>query len=104
MANSPFAGLLNENDKVLRQIWDEILSDPEVVDAFHAGNSYDILINIVREKFDEKNSFWKLKDIIILQKSWKRNKLSVLHLSVNLLMLWQKEQREIPISLMMKNS
>lgn len=54
MANSPFAGLLNENDKVLRQIWDEILSDPEVVDAFHAGNSYDILINIVREKFDEK--------------------------------------------------
>ena len=54
MANSPFVGLLNENDKILRQIWDAILSDPEVVDAFHAGNSYDILINIVREKFDEK--------------------------------------------------
>lgn len=54
MANSPFAGLLNENDKILRQIWDAILSDPDVVDAFHAGNSYDILINIVREKFDEK--------------------------------------------------
>lgn len=54
MANSPFAGLLNENDKILRQIWDAILSDPEVTDAFHAGNNYDILINIVREKFDEK--------------------------------------------------
>ena len=54
MANSPFTGLLNENDKILRQIWDAILSDPDVVDAFHAGNSYDILINIVREKFDEK--------------------------------------------------
>ena len=54
MANSPFVGLLNENDKILRQIWDAILSDPEVVDAFHAGNNYDILINIVREKFDEK--------------------------------------------------
>ena len=54
MANSPFAGMLDENDKILRQIWDAILSDPEVVDAFHAGNSYDILINIVREKFDEK--------------------------------------------------
>lgn len=54
MANSPFAGLLNENDKILRLIWDAILSDPDVVDAFHAGNSYDILINIVREKFDEK--------------------------------------------------
>ena len=54
MVNSPFAGLLNENDKILRQIWDDILSDPEVTDAFHAGNSYDILINIVREKFDEK--------------------------------------------------
>lgn len=54
MANSPFAGLLNENDKILRQLWDAILSDPEVVDAFHANNNYDILINIVREKFDEK--------------------------------------------------
>ena len=54
MANSPFVGLLNENDKILRQIWDAILSDPDVVDAFHADNSYDILINIVREKFDEK--------------------------------------------------
>lgn len=54
MANSPFIGILNENDKILRQIWDAILSDPEVVDAFHAGNNYDILINIVREKFDEK--------------------------------------------------
>jgi type I restriction enzyme R subunit len=54
MANSPFVGLLNENDKILRQIWDAILSDPEVVDAFHAGNNYDILINIVREKLDEK--------------------------------------------------
>ena len=54
MANSPFAGLLNENDKILHQIWDAILSDPDVTDAFHAGNNYDILINIVREKFDEK--------------------------------------------------
>ena len=54
MANSPFVGILNENDKILRQIWNAILSDPEVIDAFHAGNNYDILINIVREKFDEK--------------------------------------------------
>ncbi len=54
LANSQFEGLLNENDKILRQIWDAILSDPQVIDAFHAGNNYDILIQIVREKFDEK--------------------------------------------------
>ncbi len=54
MANSPYAGLLNENDKVVRQIWEDIITDPEVVDAFYAGNTYDVLMKIVREKFDEK--------------------------------------------------
>lgn len=54
LANSPFAGLLNENDKVLRQIWDAVMEDADVHAAFQAGNSYDILINIVKEKFDEK--------------------------------------------------
>lgn len=54
MANSPFANILDENDKILKQIWDAVLEDPEVTDAFHANNSYDILMNIVKEKFDEK--------------------------------------------------
>lgn len=53
MANSPFAGILNENDKIIRQLWDDLMKDPEVLDAFRAGNSYDVLMNIVKEKFDD---------------------------------------------------
>lgn len=54
IANEPYAGFLNENDKILRQIWQEVLTDPDVNDAFRANNSYDILLNIVKEKFDQK--------------------------------------------------
>jgi len=54
IANSPYAGFLNENDKILKQILDAILEDPEVVDAFNAGNTYDALLTLVREKFDQK--------------------------------------------------
>ena len=54
IANSPFQDLLNENDKILKQIWIDILQDPDVTDAFTAGNSYDALIALVKEKFDEK--------------------------------------------------
>lgn len=54
MANSPFAGLLNENDTVIRQIFRDVMADPDVSAAFQAGNSFDILMNIVKEKFDEK--------------------------------------------------
>ena len=53
MANSPFAAILNENDKIVKQLWDDLMKDPEVLDAFRAGNSYDVLMNIVREKFDD---------------------------------------------------
>lgn len=52
MVNSPFATILNENDKIIKQIWEELLKDPEVVDAARAGNSYDVMINICKEKFD----------------------------------------------------
>lgn len=54
LANSPFVNILNENDKILKQIWEAVLEDPEVTDAFQADNSYDILIKLVRDKFDEK--------------------------------------------------
>ena len=54
IANSPFQNLLNENDKILKQIWIDILQDSDVTDAFSAGNSYDALIALVKEKFDEK--------------------------------------------------
>ena len=54
IANEPYAGLLDENDKILKQIWESVLVDPEVNEAFRANNTYDNLINLVREKFDEK--------------------------------------------------
>ena len=54
IVNSPWEQFLDENDKILKPIWDEILVDPEVVDAFNANNTWDILLNIVKDKFDEK--------------------------------------------------
>lgn len=54
MVNSPYADILNENDVVIRQIWQEVMEDPEVNDAFRADNTYDALMSLVKEKFDEK--------------------------------------------------
>ncbi len=53
MVNSPFANILNENDKIIKQIWEELLKDPEVMDAARAGNSYDVMMNICKQKFDD---------------------------------------------------
>lgn len=52
--NEPYKGFLNEHDKVLHQILDELLADPEVEQAFNAHNTYDMLINLIKEKFNEK--------------------------------------------------
>ena len=54
IVNSPWEQFLDENDQILKQIWDELLVDPEINDAFNAQNTFDVMINIVREKFDEK--------------------------------------------------
>ena len=54
IANSPWEQFLDENDKILKQIWDELLADPEIIDAFNAQNTWDVMVNIVREKFDDK--------------------------------------------------
>lgn len=53
IVNEPYKGFLNENDKILRQVWDELLADPEIEQAFNAQNTYDMLINLVKEKFDD---------------------------------------------------
>lgn len=53
LVNSPFVNILNENDKIIKQLWDDLMKDPEVLDAFRAGNSYDVLMNIMRQKFDD---------------------------------------------------
>lgn len=75
MVNSPFINILDENDKILKQIWDEVLVDPEVTEAFSANNSYDILIQLVREKFDEKiadqiEKYYNFADILEREKSF----------------------------------
>lgn len=54
LANSPFAGMLNEQDRVLRQIWDELMVDPDITAAFNANNTWTELMNIVTSKFNEK--------------------------------------------------
>lgn len=75
MVNSPFAAILNENDKIIKQIWDELLSDPEVVDAARAGNSYDVMVNICKEKFgdaiiDQIDKYYHFKEILDKEKGF----------------------------------
>lgn len=75
MANSPFINILDENDKILKQIWDEVLVDPEITEAFSANNSYDILIQLVKNKFDEKialqiEKYYNFAEIIEREKSF----------------------------------
>ena len=35
IVNSPWEQFLDENDKILKQIWEELLVDPEINDAFN---------------------------------------------------------------------
>jgi len=75
MVNSPFADILNENDKIIKQIWEELLSDTEVVDAARAGNSYDVMINICKEKFgdaivDQIDKYYHFKEILDKEKGF----------------------------------
>ncbi len=56
IVNEPYEGFLDENDKIIRQIWEDVIADPDVADAFRANNSYEQLIDVVREKFNEKVS------------------------------------------------
>ena len=75
MVNSPFVAILNENDKIIKQIWDELLSDPEVVDAARAGNSYDVMVNICKEKFgdaiiDQIDKYYHFKEILDKEKGF----------------------------------
>lgn len=54
IVNSPFEGYLNENDSIVRQIWNEVLADREITEAFLADNTYDDLMKFVKDKFDDK--------------------------------------------------
>ena len=52
--NSPYKQFLNENDKILKQILDEVMVDPEVTEAFNARNTYEYLVTLVGEKLQDK--------------------------------------------------
>ena len=69
MVNSPFVGILNENDKIIRQILEELMRNPELADAIRANNSRDVLVNICRQKFDDTivdqiEKYFHLKELI----------------------------------------
>ncbi|MCR4964893.1 MAG: DEAD/DEAH box helicase family protein [Bacteroidales bacterium] len=52
--NEPFKNFLDGHDKVIRTIVDEIQEDVEIIEAFRAGNSPDILAKLIYEKLMEK--------------------------------------------------
>lgn len=73
MVNSPFVGILNENDKIIRQILEELMRNPELADAIRANNSRDVLVNICRQKFDDTivdqiEKYFHLKELLEKEK------------------------------------
>ena len=52
--NEPYVGFLGENDKLIYSLLLEVLADKEIQEAFNAQNTTDILIEIVKKKFEGK--------------------------------------------------
>ncbi|MFR9497456.1 MAG: DEAD/DEAH box helicase family protein [Rikenellaceae bacterium] len=55
--NEPYAGFLAENDKLIHTLLFDVYQDAEVQSAFSAPNTVDVLIELVKEKFNEKCYF-----------------------------------------------
>ena len=75
LVNSPYKQFLNENDKILKQILDEVMVDPEVTEAFNARNTYEYLVTLVGEKLQDKvydmtETCNKIADILETNKSF----------------------------------
>ena len=54
IVNEPYAGELNEHDNIIRQVFEDLMADTDISDSFNAGNTYDVLMNIVSEKMGQK--------------------------------------------------
>ena len=54
IVNEPWQGYLDENDKVIRTIFDEVLYDTDVLNAFRANNSVETLSRVVVETIMKK--------------------------------------------------
>ena len=51
--NEPYTGFLTENDKLIQSIVDELLKDPVVIQSFNANNTVNMLINILKKRFED---------------------------------------------------
>ena len=54
LVNEPYFGELNEHDNIIRQVFEELMADTDISESFNAGNTYDVLMNIVSEKMGRK--------------------------------------------------
>lgn len=63
--NEPYQGFLNENDKLIYSLLLEVLADKEIQEAFNAQNTVDVLIELVKKKFETK-SFERINEYISL--------------------------------------
>lgn len=54
IVNEPWEGFLDSNDKIIRTIVDELQVDTDLLTAFRAGNSPDVLSKLIIDKIMEK--------------------------------------------------
>lgn len=52
--NEPYAGFLDENDKLLTHLLDLLKQDPEVIQAFSAHNTMDMIMETLKTRFNAK--------------------------------------------------
>lgn len=52
--NEPYAGFLDENDKLLTHLLELLKQDPEVVQAFSAHNTMDMIMETLKTRFNVK--------------------------------------------------
>jgi type I restriction enzyme R subunit len=52
--NEPYAGFLDENDKLLTHLIDLLKQDPVVIQAFSAHNTMDMIIETLKSRFENK--------------------------------------------------
>lgn len=64
--NEPYAGFLDENDKLLTHLIDLLKQDPEVVQAFSAHNTMDMIMETLKARFKDNafNEIGKYMDLL----------------------------------------
>lgn len=63
--NEPYKGFLEENDKLIYSLFIEVVADKEIQEAFNAQNTADVLIELVKSKFETK-SFERINEYVSL--------------------------------------